>query len=87
LSRTERCWNSATFAARRSVEPAQAVEQRRLAGTIWADEAEDLTLLHIEGNAVERDDSVEPHGDFSHGQQRRSWGESVAHDRFASAVA
>src|SRR4029077_17097713 len=40
------------FAALGGVEPADTVEQRRLAGAIGADEAEDLALFERERDAV-----------------------------------
>ena len=69
-------------AARRRIEPAQAIEQSRFAGAVRSDKTEDLPAVHLEGNAVERDDSVEAHGDISHGKQRRSWRGNFAHDGF-----
>ena len=46
-------------AGARRVEPAEAVEQRRLAGAVRADQAEDLALPHVERDVVERDDAAE----------------------------
>ena len=42
------------------VEAAEAIEQCRLAGAVGADQAEDLALLQLERDAVERDDAAEP---------------------------
>src|SRR5213594_283190 len=52
------------------VEPAQAVEQRRLAGAVGADEPDDLALGHVEGDAVERDDASEADGEITDGENR-----------------
>ena len=41
------------------VEPRQAVEERRLAGAVGADQAGDLPRLDAERDAVERDDAAE----------------------------
>ena len=46
-----------------------AVEQGRLAAAVGADDAEDLALAHLEGNAVDRSDAAEALldvGDFEH---------------------
>src|SRR4029077_11392888 len=58
------------FAAVRRVEPAHAVEQRRLAGAVRPDQAEDLSLFDRERNTVERDDTAEPQRDVTDLQQR-----------------
>ena len=50
----------------RRVEPAQAVEERRLAGSVRADEAENLSVPEIEGDVVEGEDAAEPHGHVRH---------------------
>src|SRR5204863_9117250 len=39
--------------------PEDAVEERRLARAIRSDEAQDLTLVHVEGHAVDRVDAAE----------------------------
>src|SRR5690606_31793690 len=54
----------------RGVEPAQAVEQRGLAGTVWADQADDLPCRDIEGYAVEREDADKANDDTPHRQKR-----------------
>ena len=51
------------------VQPAQAVEQRGLAGAVGADQAADVAALHIEAHAVEGDDAAEAHGHATHAEQ------------------
>src|SRR6185437_8423767 len=51
------------------------VEHRRLAGTVGADQAADLTRLDVEIDAVEHLDAAEAHRHVAHGKQRRG------HDR------
>ena len=48
----------------RLVEPAQAVEERGLAGAVGADEAADRAALDLERNAVERHDPAEADADL-----------------------
>ncbi len=57
-------------AALEVVQPGQAVEQRRLSGAVGADQADDLARVHVEGNAVEGDDTAEAHADVQDGQKR-----------------
>src|SRR5690606_6460647 len=57
-------------AATRLIEPAEAVEERCLAGAVGSDEAEDLPLPHVERHAVQRDDAAEYHADVADGEQR-----------------
>src|SRR2546425_10041573 len=52
------------------VEPAHAVEQRGLAGAVGTDEADDLPVGHVEGDAVQRHDASESHGDVTNGEER-----------------
>jgi hypothetical protein len=52
------------------IEPAEAVEQRRLARAVRADEAADLAALDVEGDAVEGDDAAEALGDAGYAEQR-----------------
>ena len=52
------------------VEPADAVEQRRLAGAVRPDEPEDLAGLDREGDAVERDNAAETQCDVADFEQR-----------------
>src|SRR5439155_1677291 len=49
-------------------EAAQAVEERRLAGAVRADEADDLPRVHVEGDGVEREDAAEADGEVTNGQ-------------------
>ena len=56
------------------VETADAVEQRGLAGAVRADQAEDLSRLDREGDAVKGDDAAEAKGDVAHFEQRRPGG-------------
>src|ERR1700716_2375366 len=58
-----------TVACARLVEPAQAIEQRRLAGAVRPDQAEDLALMHIEGNAIQCDDAAEHDADVANRKQ------------------
>ena len=53
-----------------NVEPAHAVEERRLAGAVGADEADDLALADVEGHAVQGHDAAEPDGDVAHDEKR-----------------
>ena len=46
-------------ARERAVDPAEAVEHRRLAGAVRPDEAHDLALVDREAQTVERDDAPE----------------------------
>src|SRR4051812_45895593 len=52
------------------VEPADAVEQRRLARTVWADQAKDLAAGDRQRNAVQGCDAAKPQSDFADVQQR-----------------
>src|SRR5665213_3746314 len=56
----------------RLVEPAQAVEQRRLAGAVGADEAADRTACNRKRDLVERDNAAEPDGYAGDVEERRS---------------
>ena len=56
------------------VEPAQAVEESGLTGSIGADEAGDLAGKNVEGDAVEGDDAAEPDGHVTHAEKRRAAG-------------
>jgi hypothetical protein len=56
-------------AGARLIKPAQAVEQRGLAGAVRSDQAEDLALMHVEGDAVQRDDAAEHDADVADRQQ------------------
>ena len=59
-------------AAVRRVEPADAVEQCRLAGAVRADQPEDLAFVDRERDAVERDDAAKAHRDIADFEQRRA---------------
>jgi hypothetical protein len=52
----------------RLVEAADAVEQRRLAGAVRADQGTDLALTDVEGGAVERRDPSESQGNVPDGE-------------------
>ena len=56
-------------AGARLVEPAQAIEERGLAGAVRPDQAEDLALMHVEGHAVQRDDAAEHDADVANRKQ------------------
>src|SRR5262249_34100756 len=56
-------------AGARLIEPGEAVEQGGLAGAVRSDQAEDLPLEHVEGDAVERDDAAEMDADVADGEQ------------------
>src|SRR3954454_15856172 len=58
------------IAAVRRVEAADAVEQRRLAGAVRADQPEDLPRLDREGDTVEGDDAAEAKRDLANFEQR-----------------
>ncbi len=58
-------------AGARLVEPGQAVEQRGLAGAVRSDQPQDLSLVHVEGYAVQRDDAAEHDADVANRQQGR----------------
>ena len=58
-------------AGARLVEPAQAVEERGLAGAVRPDQAEDLALFHVERYAVQRNDAAEHDADVANREQRR----------------
>ena len=53
----------------RLVEPGEAVEQRGLAGAVRPDQAEDLALVHVERDAVQRDDAAEHDADVANREQ------------------
>jgi hypothetical protein len=57
-------------AAIEAVEPAEAVEERRLARAVRSDEAADLPGFDREGDAVERDDPAEADRDIADGEKR-----------------
>ena len=53
----------------RLIEPGEAIEQRRLAGAVRSDQAEDLALVHVEGHAIQRDDAAEHDADVANREQ------------------
>src|SRR5207253_4051139 len=80
----QRAVPEADVSALRRVEPAQAVEERRLAGAVRPDEADDLPLAHVERDAVERDDATEADGEVANGEDRRP---GRGHDRAYTGTA
>ena len=54
----------------RPVEAADQVEQRGFAGAIWADDADELAIGHVEVNAGHRRDALEAPDQAAHLQQR-----------------
>ena len=54
-------------AAGRLEQPAQHADRRRLAGAVAAQEPEDLALLHVERQIVDRDELAEPAGEMADG--------------------
>src|SRR5260370_1950641 len=69
--RQQRAAAEVDVAALRRVEPAQTIEERRLAGAVGTDEPDDLAVGHVERDAVERDDAPEAHGEVADGQNGR----------------
>ena len=67
------------------VEPRDHVEERRLAGAVRADQPDDLALLDVERDVVDRDDAAEAAGDVADGEQRHR-GDSNRGNRTAPAV-
>ena len=67
------------------VEARQAVEHRRLAGAVRADEADDVAAPHDERDAVERDDPAEAHRDVLDLEQRLIDGVAPKPAAFANA--
>src|SRR5262245_39987512 len=61
------------------IKPAQAIEQRGLAGPVGADEAGDLARCHVERDVVEGDDAAEPDRQGADAEQRLTAGRFVAH--------
>ena len=56
-------------AGARLIEPAEAIEERRLAGAVRSDQAEDLALVHVERHAIQRDDAAEHDADVANRKQ------------------
>ena len=65
----ERLAGELDLALVRRVEPGDDVEGRRLAGAVRPDQADDLTLGDVEGDAVEGDDPAEPASDVPQREQ------------------
>src|SRR4051812_17043369 len=61
--------------------PADQADERRLAGPVRADEAENLTGEDLEGDVGEGGESAEPLGQLADLENRRSRGECLAHNR------
>ena len=57
------------IAGTRLIEPGETVEQRRLAGAVRPDQAEDCALMHVEGHAIQRDDAAEHDADVANREQ------------------
>src|ERR1700679_4096979 len=53
------------------VQPAEAIEQCRLAGAVGADQAGNLPGHHVKGDIVQGDHAAKTQGYASHGQKRR----------------
>jgi hypothetical protein len=51
------------------IEPGEAVEERRLAGAVRSDQAEDRALVHVERHTVQRDDAAEHDADVANRKQ------------------
>src|SRR5205814_9741669 len=65
------------LAGGRIVEPAEAIEERRLAGAVRADEADDGAALDVEAELVEGDNAAEVNREIAHAQQGSLHGASV----------
>ena len=57
------------IAGARLIKPGKAVEQRRLAGAVRSDQAEDCALAHVKGHAIQRDDAAEHDADVANREQ------------------
>src|SRR5918996_904899 len=67
----ERAAAEADPAVARGEESRDEAEARRLAGTVGADQADDLVLADGEGHGVDGGGAAEPHGELLHLKQRR----------------
>src|SRR5262249_31772550 len=56
--------------ARRFVEPGDAVEDRSLAGAVWADKGGDVATRRLERQVVDGNQPAEAHGEVLHAEQR-----------------
>src|SRR5262249_54144465 len=61
-------------AALGAVEPRETIEERGLSRAVRADEAANLALTHVEGDAVERHDAAEAHREVAHPDKRARLG-------------
>src|SRR5436309_2632030 len=52
------------------VEPADHVEQRRLAGAVWTDDGEDLAAADLDAHLAQRDERAEADADAPHLEER-----------------
>src|SRR6185312_11271315 len=57
------------IALARLIEPGEAIEESGLAGAVRTDQAKDLALMHVEGNAIQRDDAAEHDADVADREQ------------------
>ena len=57
------------IAGARLIESGETVEQRRLAGAVRSDQAEDCALVHVKGHAIQRDDAAEHDADVANREQ------------------
>ena len=71
-------------AADRLEDLGQAVEQRRLAGAVRADQAEDLALADLQVDTVDGDVAAEGHGEIARGEKDPR---AVGVDALAAAIA
>ena len=55
----------------RLIEPAQAIEERGLASAVWPDQPQDLPLIHVERNTIQRNDAAEHDADVANRKQGR----------------
>src|SRR6185369_5840889 len=68
--RQQRAIAEADVALIRGVDPGQAVEERRLARTVGADQPDDLALGDVERDVLERNDPAEADRDVAHRENR-----------------
>src|SRR6185295_7269945 len=61
------------------VHPADALDERGLSRTVVAQQRQYLAVVHVEVDAVQRDDESEPFDRAAHAQRR----DAIAHDRAA----
>ena len=73
-------------AALEVVQTGEAVEQRGLARAVGADQSYDLSSVHVEGNAIERDDPAKAHRDVADAQQRGRARRAPARQKLAAPL-